>query len=171
MGSGPTASTNKGKEKPNEPSTNMEPTPKKKEPEFKKLCFGEKFAEDALYNGDPNLTNSDEKNQQQQLWDEMIQSSPNIAKGLCDYYSKNHDTFLKNLKKGPPCKYRWEAWKTVLNIEKIYENDMYSQLIKSSQNKIDKYHKQIQADSQYMFLNEFSSNQNNETLEDRKSVV
>eukprot|EP00826_Nyctotherus_ovalis_P006937 TRINITY_DN11693_c0_g2_i1.p1 TRINITY_DN11693_c0_g2~~TRINITY_DN11693_c0_g2_i1.p1 ORF type:complete len:158 (+),score=14.55 TRINITY_DN11693_c0_g2_i1:73-546(+) len=90
----------------------------------KPLRFGAAFSEDMLYDEDEAFLSSRAFNRKVKVWNSMC-SSPNsnqtlsMEERLSRYYAENSTEFLKQLRKGPPPKYRWTAWKTCL----LYTSD------------------------------------------------
>eukprot|EP00826_Nyctotherus_ovalis_P006935 TRINITY_DN11693_c0_g1_i2.p1 TRINITY_DN11693_c0_g1~~TRINITY_DN11693_c0_g1_i2.p1 ORF type:complete len:462 (-),score=47.74 TRINITY_DN11693_c0_g1_i2:39-1337(-) len=117
----------------------------------KPLRFGAAFSEDMLYDEDEAFLSSRAFNRKVKVWNSMC-SSPNsnqtlsMEERLSRYYAENSTEFLKQLRKGPPPKYRWTAWKTALCIDKIFKKNLYSTLITPEKKSAAKWLVAIQKD-------------------------
>ena len=52
--------------------------------------------------------------------------------GLANFLVRNTSIFQRRVKKGPPSKYRWVAWKTSLNFLSIFQKGKYDELLKQT---------------------------------------
>ena len=59
----------------------------------------------------------------------MCDNNENKEEALDKYYNESVKEFIKCLRKGPPTKYRWLAWKTALHINEVVSKDIYTKLI------------------------------------------
>jgi len=91
------------------------------------------------------LINSDKMKRSAKEWEKIIKKS-NIEESISNYFNRNPNEFLNLLKDGPPPKYRWVAWKTVLQINSLLSKNTYQSLISSSRRSEAKWAKSIEAD-------------------------
>jgi len=111
-----------------------------------KLYFGPEFAEEELYHKDPRILNSEEMKHNIKQWEAMAENNNTIHEGLEKYYKLESKSFLERLKKGPPPKYRWAAWKTVLHTKEVFVKGLYEALIKPEMKAKSKWIKDIKGD-------------------------
>ena len=117
----------------------------------RKPCIDQSSSTYSPYHRNNETQNCSEVSGKIKIWNDMSSSSSNMTKGLMNFYESNPEEFLKNLKNGPPAKYRWAAWKVALNIDKIYTKSTYSKLLNSKNKSKSRFSKQIEADAQYAF--------------------
>ena len=122
-------------------------------------CFGVGFSEEELYQSDPELLNSEEMKISIQKWDSMCKERSDLTVGLAAYYNENGEIFLKNLKKGPPPKYRWASWKTVLQVDQVYKKDVYTYLISPDSESASSHLEKIKTEAKKVFSYYFEAEQ------------
>lgn len=110
------------------------------------LATGASFQEEALlYN-----PNSSEEKLKSHKWDAKLQNS-DYDQTLLNWKNECGGDFYESVKSGPPPKYRWAAWKALLEVSKIWEEGLYSTLVTEEVKRTAKCLPLIQADSQYVF--------------------
>eukprot|EP01022_Parablepharisma_sp_SALTPOND_P030656 TRINITY_DN76_c0_g1_i1.p1 TRINITY_DN76_c0_g1~~TRINITY_DN76_c0_g1_i1.p1 ORF type:complete len:447 (+),score=45.51 TRINITY_DN76_c0_g1_i1:75-1415(+) len=138
-------------------------TSHQKDPKPKKLCLGPAFSEQELFNSDPLILYSDEMACITSKWETMSRTSlhPDRAidteEGLYNYFTMNTVKFLKRLKKGPPPKYRWTAWKVALHVREVFVEGTYQSLISPETKSKAKWLTSIKADTCRTFSEQFVS--------------
>lgn len=159
MGCGASENTESAGQTTAEQGPEKEAIQEQKQAPEHKPCFGHFFAEEELYKGDPLVYASDEMKQTVQKWDAMSSGAESKEEALDRYYAANPEDFLKCLKKGPPPKYRWVAWKTVLHVSQATSEDVYSKLTTLERKVNSKHFTQIKAAAQETFAYYFSPHQ------------
>lgn len=106
------------------------------------------LTEQELFCNPSLMSNSDAVKRNTKEWEKLAKSSraTSAEEGMRDYFAVNPSDFLARLKRGPPAKYRWAAWKTVLQVGRIRTADTYQSLIAPSRKAAAKWASSIKAD-------------------------
>lgn len=130
-----------------------------------KLCFGPEFAEQELFHKDSALLGSDEMLRRTRKWDAMaltrseFSAPATVDEGLENYYRAETKKFIRRLKKGPPPKYRWAAWKVALNVKQVVIKGLYKSLTTKEMRGKCKWIKDIRGDINRTFPEVLNSEQ------------
>eukprot|EP00826_Nyctotherus_ovalis_P011204 TRINITY_DN12928_c0_g1_i11.p1 TRINITY_DN12928_c0_g1~~TRINITY_DN12928_c0_g1_i11.p1 ORF type:complete len:392 (-),score=125.90 TRINITY_DN12928_c0_g1_i11:104-1279(-) len=94
------------------------------------------------------MSNSDAIKRNTKEWEKLVKSSraTSVEEGMRNHFAVNPSDFLIRLKHGPPPKYRWTAWKTVLQVSSIRTANTYQSLIAPSKKAEAKWANSIKAD-------------------------
>jgi CRISPR/Cas system CSM-associated protein Csm2 small subunit len=92
-------------------------------------------------------------------WELMAQNGGTVDEGLEKYYKLESKNFLERLKKGPPPKYRWAAWRTVLHTKEVLVKGLYDTLTKPEMKIKSNWIKDIRGDVNRTFPEILNANQ------------
>ena len=83
--------------------------------------------------------------------------------GLANYLILNPEKFIKRMKKGPPCQYRWLAWKTCMNFRTLFVKGRYDEI--KSKSCEEEFETSIKKDLNRTFPNHQAFSNNNKNFQ------